>query len=504
MSVVTRNILANFLGRGWSSIIFIIFTPIYIHLLGMEAYGLIGFFGTLQATLFLLDFGLSMSLTRELARLSVSSATSLMRDTLRTLEVMYWLLAISMLLLLFLIAPFIAGYWLNSSAFSTEELEYIVILMGVALAVQFPNNLYASGLYGLQKQVLANSLSMIFVTVRFAGAALILWLYSPSIELFFAWHLSIAFIQSVVTGTILWRSLPSAAGRPRFQWAIIKGLFSFAAGMGGIGLVNTLFSQADKVILSALLPLEYFGYYVLAATIAMGLFMFITPIYSALFPRLTQLIEDRNELNLQKTYHRGCQIIAVITIPVFCSIAFFSYDVMYIWTGEQLIANESFMLLSLLVLSVLFNGMMSMPMALQLAYGTVSLLLRLRLIMLVFLLALLMLVVPVYGTVGAAASLMLVELCYLCAGVYLMHQKFMVGRLRRWLFNDIIPPGIAAFLIVWAGWLFFPVEASDFYSKLGVVIAVFIICSIAIIMAAMSASLVRPWLNNKIKALISK
>ena len=44
----------------------------------------------------------------------------------------------------------------------------------------------------------------------------------------------------------------------------------------------------DKIILIKLLPLEAFGYYVLASTVASGLSFLETPIYTAVFPRLSQ------------------------------------------------------------------------------------------------------------------------------------------------------------------------------------------------------------------------
>lgn len=48
----------------------LVFVPLYIKFLGMEAYGLIGFFATLQALFSILDLGLGATLNRELARAS--------------------------------------------------------------------------------------------------------------------------------------------------------------------------------------------------------------------------------------------------------------------------------------------------------------------------------------------------------------------------------------------------------------------------------------------------
>ncbi len=70
MTVVKRNIIANFAGQGWAALMALAFVPLYIKFLGIEAYGLIGFFAMLQGAFQILDFGLSQTMNREMARYS--------------------------------------------------------------------------------------------------------------------------------------------------------------------------------------------------------------------------------------------------------------------------------------------------------------------------------------------------------------------------------------------------------------------------------------------------
>ena len=70
MSSLKINILANFAGQAWSGLLTLALVPVYIKFLGIEAYGLIGFYAMLQGMLVVLDFGLGQTLNRELARYS--------------------------------------------------------------------------------------------------------------------------------------------------------------------------------------------------------------------------------------------------------------------------------------------------------------------------------------------------------------------------------------------------------------------------------------------------
>ena len=64
MATVGRNILANVAGTGLAMAVFVVVVPIYLRLLGAEAYGLVGLFTTVMVA--------SMALDRKSTRLNSS------------------------------------------------------------------------------------------------------------------------------------------------------------------------------------------------------------------------------------------------------------------------------------------------------------------------------------------------------------------------------------------------------------------------------------------------
>ena len=93
MSPVKKNFVANLTGSGWSAILGLACTPLYVKFLGMEAYGLIGFYLTMNGVIQVLDLGLSPTMTREMARYSaLPEKAGEARDFVRTLEIGYWLI----------------------------------------------------------------------------------------------------------------------------------------------------------------------------------------------------------------------------------------------------------------------------------------------------------------------------------------------------------------------------------------------------------------------------
>jgi len=85
--MLVPNIVANYLGQGWSAFIGVILIPVYVRYLGIEAYGLIGLFAVMQASIALLDMGMTPTLNREMARYtSHAHSPRSVRELLRSLE----------------------------------------------------------------------------------------------------------------------------------------------------------------------------------------------------------------------------------------------------------------------------------------------------------------------------------------------------------------------------------------------------------------------------------
>jgi hypothetical protein len=215
------------IGRAWVTAIAILLTPAYLGLLGIEAYGLIGVFALLQTILALFDFGLGLTLNRELAALSheLRANSQLMRDTVRTFEIVYWLVGLLIGATVIAGAPFLATTWFHSSVLSTTATTIAIALMGLAIGVQWPSWLYQGGLLGLERHVTMNGILAGCAGVRWVGALLVLRFISPTIELFFAWQIIASAIQTLVLRLALARLLPEGRNS-RFDRAILRSTFT--------------------------------------------------------------------------------------------------------------------------------------------------------------------------------------------------------------------------------------------------------------------------------------
>lgn len=415
-----------------------IFIPVYIHFLGIEAYGLIGFYSVMLAMLSRLNLGLKAALTRELARRSVlQTEHSEMLDLVRSIEVVYWVLAGLLSISIVTLSPLIVDHWINFNVISRSTALTTVMLMGGVFGLEFLFSMYAGGLLGLQKQVLQNVIVVTVSTLRFGGGVLVLWLISPTIEAFFIWQACVTLIQLGLGVYFLWHVLGVNGARPRFRLALLKNVRSFASGMMGASILGFLLMQLPLIVLSKMLPLAEFAYYSLATQVAFLLLFIISPIVTAVSPQLCGLVSTQNDDALTALYHTASQMVAVAILPVSAVLCFFSQEFVMAWTGNQMLVEHTYQLVILLALGSTFNGLVNLPFALMVAHGWTRLIVQLNSLAVLLMIPSLFYLVPMFGVKGVAALWLALNLMWFFGGLTKLHSRYMVGELRRWYTRDV-------------------------------------------------------------------
>lgn len=470
MSSLRWNVVANFAGVGSAAAVQLLCVPLWMRLMGVEAYALVGFSMTLQLTLQMIDFGVTPTMSRELARRKGQlGGEAELRSFVRTLEVGYVVLGIALGALVAAAAPSVAERWLNRGSLPLEAVVTSVRMMGALVVLQWPVSLYSGGLQGLERQVSLNALRLGVNVASGAGSIAVLALVSPAVTSFFAWQLVVALGQFVVAAVLLSRALPRSPSAPRFAPALVRPVLGVAAGMGALGFLGMLLTQMDKLVLSRALSLEAFGYYVAAATVANGLQLFIRPLYTALFPRFSALVAGGDEGSLRTLYHQGTQAMAVLVAPAMLVLAVFSREVLWAWTGSAAIAAAAGPLLWGLALGTGLNGLMHLPYALQLAHGWTRIGLVIASAQVSVMLPLLVLGAARAGAVAGAWTWLTLNALYVAVGVPWTHARLLRGDAGRWL-REALGPALAALGVVVAARLLWPAEASRMAAGLGLLV----------------------------------
>jgi O-antigen/teichoic acid export membrane protein len=471
------------------------FVPLYINYLGIEAYGLIGFFAVLHALLGLLDMGMTPTLSREMGRYTGGGHTNVsIRDLLRSIEIIAVVLSLMISTFVVVGADWVASSWVNSEELPEVVVRQSFMIMGIVTALRFLEGVYRSSIIGLQRQVWLNLVNCSMATLRGIGAICILKWISPSIQAFFIWQGIVSLFTLIVLALLTYGVLPAAVRTGRFSIKALKGIYCFAGGILLITALKLLLTKTDKFLLSKLLTLNDYGQYMLATVVAASLTYFVGPITQALSPKLNELYASKQIKALDQAFHQGTQLVTVIVGSIAIVMIMFAEICLKIWTQDDTLSASVAPLLSLLTVGYLINFLLWVPYQMQLVYGWTSLSVRINSIAVILLVPINILITPKYGSIGAAWVWVILNIGYAIFGIHFMFKKILLEHKKRWYIEDTFVPLIAALLMT----LLFKYLSGlmdSLYYKFTIVILAFICSFVAALFSA--SSLRNIILNNK-------
>ncbi len=460
--------LSGFACQAWIALLALVCLPFFIRLLGMEAFGLIGFYYTLQTVLRMLDLGLTPTVIRELARStgSYEKATNIVEKA-STFESFFAASAAFVAVILFTLSPFLANHWLQNERLSTGTVAVCLALMSVQCGVNWLSTFYQSALLGLERQVSLYSLRAGEATLNSLGALALIIFAGPDIRLVFCWQLVVAAVALCCYWIRYRACLPGQYRGFNFRIDYLVQVRRFAAGMSAITVLGLILTNMDKLFLSRFLTLEQFGNYSLASYVVSTLFgVLITPIFNVMYPRFSSLAAGGDQ-SLGRMYHLTIQVFAVLTGPLLISMILFTQDFLKVWTQSAHVAYVAAGPIAWLSLGWTLNTLMVGPYILQIASGWTSIGVKLTAMLVVIFAPSLVLLTMRFGLNGAAASYAAMNAAYLVMGLTWTHRRLLPGQLGRVVIADIAPTAIICTLILLV-MLSIPLGSLHVWARLGV------------------------------------
>ncbi len=420
--------------------------PYYVGYLGVEAYALIGFNAILQMWLSLLDMGLSPTLGREIARTRASEVSAMDSVALfRSLEKVFLVLGGVAFAVIWLLRGWLANEWLQAQQLSIDTIALCLAWMGAMAGFRWLSGLYRAGILGLDEQVWLSAVTSIVYTIRFAGVVplIVLW---PRVEIFFAFQAATALGECLILRSHLSRKLPrEGIGSASFSWRILKRHGRLSGSLAFTTAVWVLVTQTDKLILSKLLPLEKYGYFMLAVLVASGISMISAPLQQTFQPRFNYLAAKESRGESEATfYHLATQLTLVAVLPVGIVMALWPGSVVYAWTGDRVIAISASSVLPFYAMGNVFLAILSPVYYLQIARGYLRLHVIGHIFFALVLIPLVYWAALTYGAVGASQAWFGLNLLFLLFWVPLVLRRLIPSESRAWYINSLLIPSAAA------------------------------------------------------------
>jgi O-antigen/teichoic acid export membrane protein len=434
-----KNIISSYASQTYTSALGILIVPLYLRFIGSEAYGLIGFFAMLQTWFQLLDFGLSGTMSREVARLQggVSDRNTL-RQLLRCLEGIFIFAGIAGVSLIIFASSPISTKWLQVEHIPLREVRDSIRLMALIVGLRWVAGLYRGVITGFERITWLSSTNSIIATARFLLVIPLFLLFGDDITLFFKYQLVLAVCEILA---LIWKtySLLPSAPKERTQWnlAPLKTLVKFSCALAFTTSVWVMVTQTDKLLLSKLLPLSQYASFSVAVLAAGGITLLSGPISIPLLPRLTRLNAANEDSEFVSLYRKSTRLICAIVIPPALVLIFFPREVLFAWTGKLAISQEAFNALRFYSIGNAVLAISAFAYYLQYSKGNLRLHLFGSALFLIILIPLLLFLTKRCGVSGAGYAWAIVNILYFSVWVPWVHRTFLRGIHMKWLVGDV-------------------------------------------------------------------
>ncbi len=366
-----RNLLANYVGTACAASLGLLFVPVYISYLGLEAYGLIGTFVILQTVVGLVETVLSTVLIRELGRYRSGCATT--REASALCWSLFWGQAGLFLILASLLvslSPLIARAYAAGSPWNADELTVPVVTLGLSSLLRLFESYYRGILTGFELQVRMNVILCSTALIRSAGGAGVLVFGDATLVGFCCWQLLITCLSLIAYGAACRNTTP----RSSVVRGDVKGCFRshwrFGSGVLVLSSSTSLMAITGQSVLVAVLSLEQYGVFSMASSIS-GVFGLISnPTGQALYARVASLVGGGGRLAIIGTIRSTTQVLAVLVGSVGATFALLPERLIMAWTGRPALARETASIVGLLCIAAAANAFTVVPYRLRLAIGS--------------------------------------------------------------------------------------------------------------------------------------
>jgi O-antigen/teichoic acid export membrane protein len=436
-----RNILASYVSQFYVTLSGIAMVPFYIRYMGVEAYGLVGFYAMLQAWFQLLDLGLTPTIARETARFHGGAVDSLSYLRLvRALEGVFFTLALLGGGIMLSSAGYIAQSWLQTTNLPVSEVETAVQLIAAIVTMRWMCGLYRGVITGTERLVWLGGYNSLIATFRFLFVLLVLIFVGATPTIFFCYQFVIAMLEMAGLLFYTYRLLPNLPKGGRLKWSYepIKPVLKFSLTIAFTSSLWILLTQTDKLMLSKLLNLVEYGYFTLAVLVASGIMVISAPIGTSIMPRMAKLQVESHYAHLLHIYRSSTQLVAVTAGAASITLAFFAEPLLWAWTGDKLIASHTAPIVKLYALGNGILALSAFPFYLQYAKGDLKMHLIGSTGFIVLLVPTIIWAANRHGGIGAGYVWLLMNIIVFFGWLPFVHHKFAPGLNFKWYIQDVL------------------------------------------------------------------
>jgi O-antigen/teichoic acid export membrane protein len=433
MSRLSKNIIYNLLGQVMLLLLGFVAVKCIFGRLGKDALGIIYFTGMMNAVLCaVLEMGICSTTVREVSA-HLESEPNYIRNLIRTFSLFYWGAYAILGVTIFFLAPVLVEKWINLKTMDSATAIYVLRILGIASLVALPKSFYVSLFRGLQRMEFNNFIDVAASGFQQFGTILILALGG---NLFYVvyWFAACYGLGIFTYLAVSSRFFPLRALIPGYSSGVVKRNLGFASRMMSISIMATIHMQADKLIISKLLPIAAFGYYGVAyGNVTKGTLV-TGAVSQAAYPSFSAMFKAGDRAGLMSQYRKLQDLLCFGVVPIFGAIPFALLPLFSYILNEEA-ARLLLLPTTLLCVGFYMNGTLNVPHVFSLAVGKPEIAACQNFYALFVVLPVTVFLIYFFGLTGAGLSWVFYHIFAYSYGVPRVCRECLEIPVRMWYFH---------------------------------------------------------------------
>ncbi len=416
--LLARNTIWN-LGANVASIFIALFSvPILLRYLGTDRLGVISLIWIVEGQFSIFDLGLSLALTKLVSeKLGTSKEHEVPSVFWSSIAIMFAFGVLGAVILR------LASPWLVHTALKVPiAIQSETLSAFRYVAISLPVVISLAGLRGfISAYQRFDLLSVVRVPISLFSYLIPLTVipFSRSLAPFVLVLVFSRFLAWFIHIVLCFRVAPIIRTRITVVGAPLRNMFSFGGWMTVTNIVSPIMVSMDRLLIGTLISMAAVAYYATPYEAATKLFIISSSIMGVLFPAFSSsMASDRDRAAL--LFERGIKYIFISMFPIVLFVLALGSFVLHVWLGKTF-ADNSNLVLQLLVLGVFANSLAQIPFWQIQAAGRPDLAAKVHLIEMPFYLVAFWALTSHYGIVGAGIAWMLRTVIDACIMFWLSH-----------------------------------------------------------------------------------
>jgi O-antigen/teichoic acid export membrane protein len=474
-----RGVLANWIGRFLSLAITFVVTPIIIHSLGNEAYGLWAMIMSLGSYYALADIGLHGASVKYIAQYEAKGDISTLSKVVTTSLAVYWGLALCVVLLAAPIA-WVLPTFVELHEQTAATVGWTVFLTGATFAVKLTAHTFDASLSALKRFDITNMLSLVLQILQAASMIIVIRLGYGLVGMAVT-MLAVTVLERVAKTLLAIWLLPAVSiSLSSIDRTALREIFSFSSLNVLRQLANRMASYSGNLIVGLILGPAMVTFYALAESLQRKSLALEKGISSVTMPVASELAARERYEDLRRLFLFVPRLQSAIGLLIATIFIVMGRSIFDLWIGPGY-SVHAYPLLCLLALGLVIGKYSGGMQSLLAGTGQIALAARMSVIRGILTIPCMVLFVWAFGLIGAGYGLLVPRI--VVDGFILPHRAIIVygSTWSEFLLKSFLPSLIAvgpsAVVAILLMWLFPPARLLHLGAHAAVVVCIAAITS---------------------------